>query len=78
MVVVRISDDGAGMSEEVMEHIFDPFYSVKSKGTGLGLFVSYQIVKECGGDIRYESVYGKGTVALLSLPRQKVKGGRYE
>jgi len=78
MVVVRISDDGAGMSEEVMEHIFDPFYSVKSKGTGLGLFVSYQIVKECGGDIRYESVYGKGTVALLSLPRQKMKGGRYE
>ena len=78
MAVVRISDDGVGMSEEVMEHIFDPFYSAKAKGTGLGLFVSYQIVKECNGDIHYESEYGKGTVAVLSLPMQRMKGRRYE
>ncbi len=78
MAVVRISDDGVGMSEEVMEHIFDPFYSAKAKGTGLGLFVSYQIVKECNGEIHYESEYGKGTVAVLSLPMQRMKGRRYE
>ena len=78
MAVVRISDDGDGMSDEVMEHIFDPFYSVKAKGTGLGLFVSYQIVNESNGKIYFESEYGKGTVAVLSLPRQEIKGGRYE
>jgi len=78
MAVVRISDDGLGMSEEIMEHVFDPFYSAKAKGTGLGLFVSYQIVKECNGDIHFESEYGKGTVAVLSLPMQIMKGRRYE
>jgi len=78
MAVLRISDNGVGMSEEVMEHIFDPFYSVKAKGTGLGMFVSYQIVKECNGDIHYESEYGEGAVAILSLPMQSMKGRRYE
>jgi polar amino acid transport system substrate-binding protein len=78
MTVVRIFDDGRGMSEEAKEHIFDPFYSTKAKGTGLGLFVSYQIVKESNGEIHFESEYGKGTVAVLSLPRHPMKGRRYE
>lgn len=70
-VIVR--DSGKGIEESELEKVFEPFYSTKEvgKGTGLGLWVSYGIVKNFGGDIVVESVPGKGSIFTVSLP---VKG----
>jgi PAS domain S-box-containing protein len=71
-VVVTVSDKGQGIKPEDMKRIFDPFFTTKRDegGTGLGLAVSYSIVKECGGDLRLESEVGNGTVAILTLPTE--------
>lgn len=58
---IEVEDDGCGISSEHLGHIFDPFYTTKEKGTGLGLFITYQLVKENHGDIRVFSQKGRGT-----------------
>jgi len=69
-IVVRIEDDGCGIEPRVLERIFDPFFSTKKvgEGMGLGLSLSYQMVKNHGGDIRVESEPGRGTCFWISLP----------
>lgn len=64
---VDISDQGSGIKEENLGHIFSPFFTTKSNGTGLGLAISYRIVKEHGGLIRVESREGQGTTFRVSL-----------
>ena len=64
---VEISDDGRGIKEEDLAHIFSPFFSTKNTGTGLGLAICYNIIKEHGGTIRVESIEGKGTTFKVSL-----------
>lgn len=68
---ITFSDNGMGMSGEEMSKIFEPFYSTKSsgKGTGLGLFVSYGIIKNLGGSIEAESEKGKGSKFTVTLPQ---------
>jgi two-component system NtrC family sensor kinase len=70
-VVVEIADDGCGISAEHMPHIFEPFFTTKpvGQGTGLGLAVSYGIVRDHGGTIEVDSVQGKGSVFRVTLPR---------
>jgi two-component system NtrC family sensor kinase len=69
---VVISDNGSGISPESREKLFTPFFTTKPRGTGLGLAVSYGIVKDHGGDIRVESEAGQGAVFTAMLPlRQK-------
>ncbi len=65
-----IKDSGKGIREEDIEKIFDPFYTTKrvGEGTGLGLWVSYGIVKNFGGTISVDSVIGRGTSVTISLP----------
>jgi signal transduction histidine kinase len=65
-----ISDTGSGISEASLPHIFDPFFTTKpvGQGTGLGLSVSYGIVKRHGGDIQVSSQLGVGTTFVVSLP----------
>ncbi|MGA9405663.1 MAG: PAS domain S-box protein [Bacteroidota bacterium] len=69
-IEVIIEDTGKGIPEADYAKIFDPFYTTKEvgKGTGLGLWVSYGIVKNFGGDIRVESKEGKGSTFTVILP----------
>jgi two-component system sensor histidine kinase PilS (NtrC family) len=66
--VVEVSDDGPGIPAEVMPRIFEPFYSTKDRGTGLGLATSHAIVVEHGGTIEVESGAGAGTRFTVELP----------
>jgi two-component system, NtrC family, sensor kinase len=65
---VEIADNGCGISEENVKKIFDPFFSTKSNGTGLGLAVSYGIIQSHQGDIRVFSKPGKGTRFVIDIP----------
>lgn len=69
MIVVTISDTGVGIDEETLEHIFEPFFTTKgeSKGVGLGLSVSYGIIRRHGGKILAQSEPGKGTTFTVQL-----------
>ncbi len=67
-MVIKIKDRGAGMDKETLENIFMPFYSKKSEGTGLGMYIAKRIIEEQGGKIRIKSKTGWGTEVILSLP----------
>jgi signal transduction histidine kinase len=70
MVEVRIGDTGIGMSPEVCRRAFESFFTTKEigKGTGLGLFISYNLVAEIDGTIAIESKPGKGTTVIIRVP----------
>ncbi|TMU87181.1 GHKL domain-containing protein [Bacillus sp. BHET2] len=67
-VMITIQDNGAGMPPEQLKVLGRPYYSTKEKGTGLGLTVSYQIVKRMKGEIQVESEVGEGTTFRIFLP----------
>lgn len=76
-VEVGLMDTGRGIPQEFLPHIFDPFFSTKEEGgTGLGLWVSYGIIKNHGGNIMVESKPGVGTCFTVQLPAYKDKGER--
>ena len=66
--ILQIADNGIGMTEEVQSRIFEPYYTTKANGTGLGLAMSYKIIKEFSGDISLVSVLGEGTEFTITLP----------
>lgn len=65
---LEISDNGCGMTEEKLSRIFEPYYTTKATGTGLGLTMVYKIIKEFSGDINVESELNKGTTFFISIP----------
>lgn len=69
-VEIKISDTGSGISQENISKIFDPFFTTKDvgKGTGLGLHITYNIIKKHNGTIDVESTVGKGTTFTIRLP----------
>jgi two-component system, NtrC family, sensor kinase len=67
---VRVSDTGVGIVAENMSQLFNPFFTTKRSGTGLGLSVSYGIIREHGGSIDVESVPGSGSTFSVVLPRE--------
>jgi signal transduction histidine kinase len=67
-VQIEIRDTGVGIPEENLEHIFDPFFTSKDEGSGLGLSISHQIVQEHAGYMAVESTLGAGTSFLVNLP----------
>ncbi len=66
-VILRIRDTGQGMSQDVLEHLFMPFYTGREEGTGLGLAIAHRIIEEHGGSIDVMSEVGKGTTFTLSF-----------
>lgn len=69
-VEISFTDSGAGIPPDVLPHVFDPFYSTKPDGLGLGLFISWNIVEMHGGHIEVESEVGTGTTFRVWLPAQ--------
>lgn len=71
---VTISDTGVGVAEEDLDRIFDPFYTTKAEGTGLGLAVCHAIVQSHGGEIEVRSELGQGTQVEIRLQEQTAHG----
>jgi signal transduction histidine kinase/ActR/RegA family two-component response regulator len=72
-VIVKVIDTGVGMYPEVRSRIFDPFFTTKGKaGLGLGLAVSFGIIRRHSGNIEVESQYGSGTEFRITLPLAKI------
>jgi signal transduction histidine kinase len=67
-VIIEIQDTGAGMTPDVLEHLFEPFYTTRPSSTGMGLAVSHSIVTSLGGTLRAESQPGHGTLFTITLP----------
>jgi signal transduction histidine kinase len=67
-VEIEVSDTGHGLTDEIRERLFLPFYSTKQRGTGLGLSIAAKIVQEHGGSLRAEANSPKGARFLLRLP----------
>ena len=65
---VEVRDTGVGIPAENLDHIFDPFFTSKDEGSGLGLSISHQIVQEHGGYVTVESKVGMGTTFFVNLP----------
>ncbi|MHC4091151.1 MAG: ATP-binding protein [Planctomycetota bacterium] len=70
MVRIEVGDTGIGIPAEAVPHTFEPFYTTKAKGTGLGLPICRWIVESHGGRIRLESERGQGTTVTIELPHQ--------
>lgn len=67
-IIIRITDDGCGMSPETIETLFTPFSSSKSYGTGLGLAITQKIIRSHYGEIEVSSTLGRGTTFTITLP----------
>jgi two-component system NtrC family sensor kinase len=74
-IAVAVEDNGCGMSEETLKRLFEPFFSTKKKGygTGLGLFLTYGIIKRLGGQIEARSREGQGTTMTVYLPKKQTQ-----
>ncbi len=72
-VLITIADHGTGISKEHLAKVFDPYFTTKQRGSGLGLAVTYSIINKHGGHITLESTLGKGTTFRLYLPATEKK-----
>ncbi|WP_286342989.1 HAMP domain-containing sensor histidine kinase [Ferrimonas sp. YFM] len=68
-VQMAVSDDGCGIDPELLPRIFDPFFTTRKTGTGLGLALSYGIIRRFGGQIEVDSTKGVGTTFTINLPK---------
>lgn len=67
-VLIHIIDNGKGIPENIMGKIFEPYFTTRNFGTGLGLVIVYKIIKELGGDIKVSSKENEGTAFSIKLP----------
>lgn len=67
-IQIMIQDQGIGMTQEQIYRLGEPYFTTKNKGTGLGLMVSYSVIKSMDGTIHVSSVQGKGTCFTINLP----------
>jgi signal transduction histidine kinase len=71
-IVIVFQDTGVGIPKADISKIFDPFFTTKEKGTGLGLAVSYDIIKKMNGSLTVDSEIGKGTTFIIKLPSTRI------
>ncbi|WP_226086530.1 ATP-binding protein [Mesobacillus sp. S13] len=76
-IEIQIKDDGIGIPQQKIKRIFNPFFSTKQEGTGLGLWITHDIISSHNGHIEVESEMGEGTSFLISLKKHE-KGDHYE
>ena len=67
-LVLTVTDTGVGMDEEALARVFEPYFSTKTTGTGLGLPIARRNIELSGGTIEVRSVKGQGTVVTMRLP----------
>jgi two-component system sensor histidine kinase PilS (NtrC family) len=72
--VAEVEDDGVGIPPERLPKIFDPFYTARTGGTGLGLATVERVVREHEGSVAVRSQVGEGTVVVVRIPRRSVRG----
>ncbi len=72
-VFIEITDNGEGITEEKMKHLFDPFYTTKPNGTGMGLPITLRIIEDHKGSVKVRSNPGKGTTFIIMLPAGEIK-----
>ena len=70
---VRVRDNGSGIAAEHARRLFEPYFTTKKDGTGLGLFVTRKLVTDHGGRIEFESRPGQGTTFLVRLPVSAIR-----
>jgi signal transduction histidine kinase len=68
-VIIEVQDNGSGIEADHLEHIFEPFYTTKPGGSGLGLSICHSIITGFGGTITVDSTPGKGTTFRIRLPK---------
>jgi signal transduction histidine kinase len=68
VIHIRVTDEGCGIAPEYRQKIFEPFFSLRQGGTGLGLFLSLNAVRNWGGNITVESEPGKGSTFEVEIP----------
>jgi signal transduction histidine kinase len=66
---IEITDEGPGLDPDQQEHLFEPFYTTKTAGTGLGLAVSRELMRSQGGDVVYAALNGTGARFVVELPK---------
>lgn len=66
-IQIKIQDQGRGMSQEQINRLGEPYFTTENTGTGLGMMVSYSVIKSMDGTIYVSSVQGKGPVSLLTF-----------
>jgi signal transduction histidine kinase len=71
--VIRISDNGPGVPADLLEKVFEPFFSTKEEGTGLGLSIAVRVVEQHGGRLTVQSKEGNGTTFIITLPCREDK-----
>ena len=76
MIEIRVEDNGPGIPAADLSRVFDPFFTTRAQGSGLGLSICQSIIREHGGLISIESVVGQGTTVLIDLPVEKRHGDR--
>ena len=72
-ILIQVIDTGKGITLEQLSHVFQPFYTTKHKGTGLGMTISKRIVEQHRGTITINSTSGKGTIVTIMLPKEQKK-----
>lgn len=68
-IEIVVIDNGCGISEEDLGRVFDPYFTTKPEGTGLGMAMSAKIIEEHGGEIHLQSILGEGTSVIVEIPR---------
>ncbi len=67
-IMINITDNGVGMTDHQMQKLGEPYYSLKTNGTGLGLTVTFSIIEHHHGTISFNSSFQKGTTVTIKLP----------